>query len=159
VNDKIEILEDLESKRRTYLLGFIVFFGMWQLGILGTWYLKEIIPNSVFIVFGVFLLLGSFGWVWVSFLLLKITKIFKKNPGLCQVVNDERVNSLRYKASHYGLMVTMGLSFTIAVLFLLGNAWFGIDFSIFTGQFIAHLIWVVTLMSSVIAYYNLSKDE
>ncbi len=158
MNNKIEILEDLESKRRTYLLGFIVFFGIWQLGMLGTWYFKEVLPNSIYIVFGVLLLVGSFGWVWVSYLLLKINKIFKQNPGFCKLFNDERESNIKYKSSFYGLMTVMTLSFVLTVLFLLGKEWFGIDFSIYSGQFVAHLTGVTAILSTIIAYYHLSKD-
>ena len=159
MNSKVEILEDLESKRKTYLLGFIVFFGMWQLGMLGTWYFKEVLPNSLFIIFGVSLLVGSVGWAWVSFLLLKMSKVLKQNPEFCHLLNDERECNLRYKASYYGLMTTVALSFALTVIFFLGREWFGIEFSVFSGQFVAHLIVVTALMSSVIAYYNLSNDE
>jgi len=159
MNEKIEILEDLESKRRTMLLGFIIFFGMWQLGTIGTWYLKEILPHFLFVFFGVILMIGSIGWIWVSYLLLKISKVFKQNPEFCQIVDDERNCNLKYKASHYGLLATGVLSMTLYLIFLLGGEWFNIDFSTFSGQFVAHLIWVFAILSSGIAYYNLSKEE
>jgi len=159
MNNKVEILEDLENKRNTYLLGFIVFFAMWQIGSLVTWYFKEYLPNSVFVFFGIVLLLGSFGWVWVSYLLFGINKVFKKHPEFCRLMNDERACNLRYKATYYGLFVTIGLSAFIYVVILLGESWFGMDFTIISGQFVAHLIWVIALLSSATVYYILSKDE
>ncbi len=159
MNDKIQKLEDLEARRRTMLLGFIIFFSMWQFGSIVTWYLKEVLPHFVFIFFGIVLMIGSIGWVWVSYLLLKINKVFKQNPEFCQMVDDERNCNLKYKASHYGLLATIVLSMTMYLIFLLGGEWFNLDFSIFSAQFVAHLIWVTAMISPVIAYFNLSKEE
>lgn len=158
MNSKVEILEDLESKRRTYLLGFIVFFGMWQLSMLVTMYFKEVLPLSIYFTFGVLLLLGSVGWAWVSFLLFKMSKILKQNPEFCRLLNDEREYNLKYKASFYGLMIVMVLSLALTMVFFLGSVFFGIDFSLFSGQFVAHLTGVTALLSTVIAYYYLSRD-
>ena len=157
--NKLKIIEDLESKRKTYLLGFIVFFGMWQFPWIIIMYFRDYLPKVIVAVFMIALLVGTVGWVWVTILLMKISKVFKQNPELIKVLNDERIFDLRYKASYYGMLTTMIVSMFFYLLIYLAKTWFGLDLNLFSGQFVAHMLWFVIVMSSTISFYVLEKNQ
>jgi hypothetical protein len=153
----LEPIEIIEKNRRHSLIGTVLCFGLWQIGQIATLNFKEQLGESLFQFFSIVTLVGAFGALVLFFYFYKSQRLLKKHPQLCHQVNDERACQLKNKALAYGFSgAVVSSSLLLALSFITSQ----IDSTIvFTGAFVSHVIMVFTVITSLVAYLILDKDQ
>jgi hypothetical protein len=158
MSNKIFTIDILETKKRTTLIGALIFFTAWQVGQMVTFNFTDSMSSSVKLFFLLLTMIGSFGWVVVSIYYVKLASLYKKHPEAYKQLNDERSTLVAYKAMGHGYKVTGVAAVLIFVItFLLNN--FSTEQYGLTGMFVSHLLMVIAITSGWLAYLIVDKEQ
>jgi len=152
----LDPIEIIEKNRRNSLIGLSLCFSLWQIGQIATLNFKGQLSESLFLFFSIVTLVGSLSAVGLFFYFYKVHRLLKKHPQLCHQINDERACQLKNKALAYGFSGAVASSSLLLAVSFITNQIRG-D-SVLTGAFVAHVIMVFTIITSLVAYLILDKD-
>lgn len=153
----LDPIEIIEKNRRNSLIGLVLSFGLWQIGQIATLNFEGQLGESLFLFFSIVTLIGALGAIGLFFYFHKAQTLLKKHPQLCHQVNDERACQLKNKALAYGFSgAVVSSSLLLALSFITSQI--GSDI-VFTGAFVAHFIMAITILTSLVAYLVLDKNE
>jgi len=152
-------IDVLEKRKRKAFTGLLIFFTLWQIGQIAMFNFEHLMSPTVITIFSFIILIGSLGWAAYSVYFVKLNSLLKKHPNICKQLNDERQTLVRYKAMSYGLSTIIGTSALLFAIIFSLNSFFVFDTSLLSGQFVSHLIMIIAVTSSLLAYLLLDKEE
>ncbi len=158
MKEKLEPIEVLEKNRRVSLIGFTIFFVLWQVGQIITLNFEDLLSASMLVIFHSMTFVGALGWVGFSIYFFRARNLVKAHPQLSGQFNDERWCLIKNKAMSYGFIFSLAAAAIFLAISVLLEA-FGRANVRLSGQFVAHSILVIAVVSSWISYLILDTQE
>ncbi|MDR0269652.1 hypothetical protein [Paenibacillus sp.] len=140
----------LESKRKRFLVGFIIGFMIWQVPYLVSYFTSGKNHMSLS---GIWMtcvsMAGSAIWAYYLIRMLIWSRSLRNNREMAKALNDEYMQLIRTRSYAAGFWVVMAL---IAVLFVI-SIWVPLATS-----FVLHTALFMGVVSSMLAYMRFEKE-